>query len=261
MKISGAFRKRVLSHDWVTGTFLTLGSSVTTEIAGSAGFDWILIDHEHGPGGEETLLHQLQAAAATPAVPIVRIAANEAPRFKRVLDAGAQGVMVPYVNTEAEGRAAVAAMRYPPRGTRGVAKVLRASGYGQDFEDYYLHAHDWIVLVAQIETPEAVDHARAIAAVDGVDVLFVGPTDLTYNLGIRDQFDNPAYIDAQKRVVAAAKGAGKAAGILINNPALVERSRDLGFTFVALGSDGGTVASGIRQIASTLRAAGIPPKT
>jgi 4-hydroxy-2-oxoheptanedioate aldolase len=253
MKLSGQFRSRVLARDWVAGTFLNLGSPVTAEIAGQAGFDWVLIDHEHGPGGEDTLLHQLQAVSATPAVPIVRVAANETPRFKRVLDAGAHGVMAPYVNTAVEAQAAVAAVRYPPRGIRGVAKLVRGAGYGADFEEYYQHAHEWLVTIVQIEMFEAVANCDAIAAVDGADVLFVGPTDLTYNLGIRDQFDHPRYVEAQQRVVAAARKHGKAAGILVHNPALVPKCRELGFTFVALGSDGGNVRAGFQQIVATLR--------
>ena len=253
MKISGQFRSRVLAREWIAGTFLNLGSPVTAEIAGQSGLDWVLIDHEHGPGGEDALLHQLQAVSATPAVPIVRIAANEPPRFKRVLDTGAHGVMAPYVNTAAEAQAAVAAMRYPPRGGRGVAKLVRGAGYGADFEEYYRHAHEWLVTVVQIETAEAVANCDAIAAVDGADVLFVGPTDLTYNMGISDQFDHPRYLEAQQRVVAAAIKHGKAAGILVHNPALVPKCRELGFTFVALGSDGGCVRSGFQSIVTTLR--------
>ena len=255
MKISGDLRARTLAGQWLTGTFINLGSPVTTEIAGNAGYDWLLIDHEHGPGGEETLLHQLQAAAATPAAPIVRIAANEPARFKRVLDAGAHGVMVPYVNNEAEAKAAVLALRYPPRGIRGVAKFHRAAGFGQDFEEYYLHAHEWLLLVAQVETAEAVASADSVAAIDGIDVLFVGPTDLSYNMGIRDQFDHPRFVEALQCVVAAARHSGKAAGILVHNPSLVEKCRDFGFTFVALGSDGGSANAGLRQNAAILRAA------
>src|ERR1700742_533865 len=112
MKLPAEFRKRVLAREWLGGTFLNLGPPVTVEIAGLAGYDWLLIDHEHGPGGEDTLLHQLQAASATPAHPIVRIAVNDATRFKRVLDAGAHGVMVPWVGTAEEAKAAVQALRY-----------------------------------------------------------------------------------------------------------------------------------------------------
>jgi 2-keto-3-deoxy-L-rhamnonate aldolase RhmA len=253
MKISPDFRRRVLAREWLCGTFLNLGSPITVEVAGLAGFDWLLIDHEHGPYGEDTLLHQLQAAAATPAFPVVRIAANEPARFKRALDMGAGGVMVPYVNSASEARAAVAAMRYPPRGMRGVAKFHRGAGFGADFDDYYLHAHERIVCVIQIETPEAVADVESIAAVDGVDVLFVGPTDLTHNMGIRDELDNPRFLDACARVNAAARSHEKAAGILVHAPALIPRCREQGFTFVALGSDGGSVRTGLASILATLR--------
>ncbi len=254
MKLSPDFRARVLAREWLAGGWLNLGSSVTAEVAGNLGYDWLLLDHEHGPGGEDTMLAQLQAASATSAVPLVRIAANEAVRYKRALDLGAHGVMTPYINTAAEALAMVAAMRYPPLGFRGVAKFHRGAAFGGDFEDYYLHAHERILAIAQIETPDAVANAAAIAAVDGIDVLFVGPTDLTYNLGIRDQFDHPRFLAAVNTVVQAARAHGKAAGILVHSAPLVAKCREWGFTFVALGSDGGAVRAGMLQNLQTLRA-------
>jgi 4-hydroxy-2-oxoheptanedioate aldolase len=253
MKLPPDFRRRVLAREWLAGTFLNLGSPVTVEIAGLAGFDWLLIDHEHGPGGEDTLLHQLHAAGATPAFPVVRIAANEAPRFKRVLDMGALGVMVPYVSTAAEAQAAVASMRYPPHGIRGVAKFNRGAGFGGDFEEYYLHAHERLLGVIQIETPEAVKNIDAIAAVEGADVLFVGPTDLSYNMGMRDQLESAAFVAALKRVADAAARHGKAAGILVQSGAMVQRVRELGYSFVALGSDGGGVRAALLGFAQALK--------
>ena len=253
MKISADFKKRVLAREWLAGSFVNLGSSVTVEITGNLGFDWILIDHEHGPGGEDTLLHQMQAASATPAFPMVRIANNDPTRFKRVLDVGAQGVMVPWVSTVEEAKAAVNALRYTPRGMRGIAKQHRGVGYGGNFEEYYRNAHDWIVLATQLETPEAVANSEAIAAIDGVDVLFVGPTDLTFNMGIPDQYDNPKFIDALKKILASAKKSGKAAGILVHNPQLVTVCRDIGYTFVALGSDGGAMMTGLKANLAVLR--------
>lgn len=255
MKPSPTLKNRVLAREWLTGTFINLGSPVVAEIAAHAGFDWILLDHEHGAGGEETMFNQLRAVGGAPAAPIVRIPSNEAWRFKRVLDAGAHGVMVPFVNSADDARAAVTAMRYPPDGIRGVAKFHRASGYGADFDDYFAHANERLLLVAQIETPTGVSNVEAIAAVDGVDVVFVGPTDLTYNMGIPNQFGHPDYIAAQERIVAAAKAAGKAAGILVLDRTLVPACRELGFTFMALGSDGGAVRSGLLNFADTLRKA------
>jgi 4-hydroxy-2-oxoheptanedioate aldolase len=256
MNLSKTFRARVLAGERLGGTFLNLGSPVTVEMAGCAGFDWLLLDHEHGPGSDETILHQLQAAAATPAVPIVRIAANEPPRFKRVLDLGAGGVMVPWVNTAAEAQNAVRSLRYPPRGIRGVAKLNRACDFGATFGDYYAHAHEWLVTMTQIETSEGVKNAAEIAAVDGVDVLFIGPMDLTTSMGIQEQFDHPDYRAAVKQVTTAARNAGKATGILVLNPALLPICDEFGISVVALGSDGGHANAGLRSSAAAVKKKG-----
>ena len=245
-----SIRERALKRKLCAGTFINLGSSLTVEMAGQAGFDWGVIDIEHGSGDQESLVPQLQAVASTPAVPIVRIANNDPPRFKRVLDMGASGIMVPYVSSVDEARQAVASMRYPPRGIRGVAKLNRGSAFGAEFDEYYAHAHELLLTVVQIETKEAVDDIDNIAAVDGVDVLFIGPLDLSVNLGIPQQFDHPTFKDARAKVSAAAEKAGKAAGILLMNAEQLDDTVKAGFTFVALGSDGGLVATGMRQIAS-----------
>ena len=254
MNISPVFKQRLMAGERLAGTFLNLGSSFTVEMAGCAGFDWLLLDHEHGVGGEETLLHQLQAASSTPAFPIVRIAANETARFKRALDFGAGGIMVPWVNTAAEAQLAVSALRYPPRGVRGVMKATRASEFGRGFADYFAHSHERLVLMAQIETVEALNNVEAIAAVEGVDVLFIGPMDLTTSLGVQEQFDHPKFLEAVKRICAAAREAGKTTGILLLNPALLPMCREFGITVVALGSDGGHVNAGLRASAAAIKA-------
>ncbi len=253
MNAPASFRQRVLAGEWLAGTFINLGSALTAEIAARAGFDWLMLDYEHGPGSDETLLHQLQAVASTGAATIVRLAANETPRFKRALDLGAGGVMVPYVNNAEEARAAVAAVRYPPHGIRGVSKFNRAAGFGQNFDDYYQNAHTRLVTMAQIETPESLEHLDAIAEVDGVDVLFVGPLDLTTNLGIQGQFEHPRFIEARQKVAAAARRAGKAAGILATAAAQIPVLRAEGYTALAFGSDGGAVTAGVQQSLSALR--------
>ena len=246
-----SIRERALNRELCAGTFLNLGSPITVEVAGRSGLDWILIDIEHGTGDHEALVAQLQAASATPAVPIVRIANNDTPRFKRVLDMGASGVMVPYVSTVSEAEQAVASMRYPPRGIRGVAKLNRGSAFGDDFDEYYARSHELLTTVVQIETEEAVNSIDAIAAIDGVDVLFIGPLDLSVNLGIPQEFDNLRFIEAKAAVAEAAKKAGKAAGILLLSPDQMEDTMKAGFTFVALGSDGGLIAGGMKNIAGS----------
>ena len=227
------------------GTFLNLASPVTAEMAAGVGFDWLLIDMEHGPGDYAALVSQLQAIGSS-AVPIVRIAANDPVTMKRVLDAGAGGIMVPYVSTVADAKNVVRGMRYPPDGIRGVAATTRATDFGADFDDYFSRANTHLLTVVQIETREAVENAAAIAQVDGVDVLFVGPLDLSVNLGCPKQFNDPKFRASLASVVQACQQHGKAAGILTN---LERAKRDLddGFKFVAIGSDGLAVASGLRS--------------
>jgi 2-keto-3-deoxy-L-rhamnonate aldolase RhmA len=247
-------RQRVLQGEILAGAWLNLGSSLTAEIAGRAGLDWLLIDLEHGCGDHEALVHQLQAIDATPAAGIVRIAWNEAPRFKRALDQGASGIMVPYVNTVDEARLAVASMRYPPAGIRGVARSNRAAGFGQEFDRYFAEAGENLLTIVQIETAEAVGNAAAIAALEGVDVLFIGPLDLSVNLGIAQQYAHPEFRAAVGRVVAACRQAGKAAGILLASPDQIASTVADGFTFIAAGSDGGMVASGMKNLVGAFAA-------
>lgn len=247
-------RARVLAREWLGGTFVNLGSALTAEIAALSGFDWVMLDHEHGPGGEETLLHQLQAVSGTAASAIVRIAANEAPRFKRVLDLGVDGVMVPYVNNADDARRAVASSRYPPLGIRGVSKFNRAAGFGRDFPGYYSANHQGLVVIAQIETPEALSELDSIAAVEGIDGLFLGPLDLSANLGIPSQFLHPDYLEARQRVADVARQRGKAAGIFLSDADSLEDVRKEGYTLVALGSDGGALSTGLQYNAGALRA-------
>lgn len=245
-------KQRVLSGQVCAGTFLNLGSALTVELAANTGFDWLCIDTEHGAGGDGVLLSQLQAAATSSAAPIVRIAINDVALFKRVLDLGAAGVMIPYVSTVEEAKRAVASLRYPPQGIRGVAKFTRASGFATNFESYFQNANQELLTVVQIETPEAVDQAAEIARVDGVDVLFVGPLDLSVNLGITQQYDHELFRTHLRRVVEAARGAGKAAGILVTPDRAALALQD-GFTFVAVGSDGAAVAAGMQSYLKLIR--------
>jgi 4-hydroxy-2-oxoheptanedioate aldolase len=242
-------RERALNRELLSGTWLNLGSSMTAEIVANAGFDWVVVDLEHGAGGHDMCLHQLQAIAGAPTAPIVRVAWNEAPRVKRVLDLGASGVVVPYVTTAGEAEQAVAAMRYPPHGVRGAASLTRAADFGASIDDYLSTASHKLLTVVQIETPGTLDVVDDIAAVDGVDVLFIGPLDLSLSMGIPQQFDHPQFLDALARVSRAAESHGKAAGILLNTADHIERTIDAGFTFVGLGSDGSALAESMRSMA------------
>lgn len=252
-------RERVLSRELFSGTFLNLGSSLTAEMAGRAGFNWVLVDLEHGAGDYQNLLYQLQAIEGTPAAPLVRVAWNDPIRCKRVLDLGPSGVMVPWINSGDEAKRAVAAIRYPPVGIRGVASMSRACSFGVDFDDYFSRANDGLLLLAQIETREAVAAAEQIAETDGVDVLFIGPLDLSVSLGIVRQFDHPDLAAARAAVVAACRQHGKAAGILMTKESDIGQVIAEGFTFVGLSSDGALVAQGMRKLAGAFNKAGAKP--
>jgi len=196
--------KKLLARGQPTcGSWVSLCSPLGAEVMALAGFDWLLIDMEHGAGDYQTLLHQLQAvAAAGETVPIVRVQWNDPVVIKRVLDLGAAGVMVPGIATVDDARRAVGAIKYPPEGFRGIAGV-RASRFGQD-PDYLEQANDNIMMFLQFETVEAVENAGAILDVPGIDVAFIGPNDLAAAMGHRGDLFNPAVQAAIKQVEDAA---------------------------------------------------------
>jgi len=249
-------KARVAAHENFSGVFIQLGSVATAEMASHAGFDFLLLDGEHGLGSEGTTLAQLQAVTNSPTcVPIVRLAANETHLFKRALDAGAVGIMVPWVEDGAGAARAVASTHYPPRGVRGLAKSTRSTNWGASFEEYFDHSWERLLLIAQIETAKGVEAAAEIAAVEGVDVLFVGPTDLGCSLagGKPLPFGDPRLVEARRSVAAAARAAGKAAGILCMLPEHIPLVRAEGFTFLMLGSDASAAATGLRGFAAALK--------
>ena len=239
-------RQRVLDGDLLFGMIANLGSSITVEIIGAAGYDWIWLDHEHGMGGFSEMVHQLQAANATPAAPVVRVVWNDFPLIKRVLDMGASGVIVPYINTAAEAAQVVRAMRYPPEGIRGVARLLRSNSFGFEFDSYFERANRDLLTVVQVETAESVKNAEAIAAIDGIDSLVIGPTDLSTSLGIFGQFKNPILWEAFAQVAAACKKYGKSAGILLPAQDDVDRLVEMGFRMIATGADGSLLANALK---------------
>ncbi|MCC6511383.1 MAG: hypothetical protein IT423_19950 [Pirellulaceae bacterium] len=240
-----------LTNDFLAGTFLNLGSPAAVEIAASLGFDWLLIDLEHGSGSLADLRNMLLACrGATP--PIVRIPSVDADIVKFVMDSGAAGIMFPFVSSAEQARLAVQAMKYPPQGARGVAGIIRATNYGQSWKQYYSEANERSLVVVQIETMTAVDAAEEIAAVEGVDVLFVGPLDLSVNLGCPADFTPPHFVAALKKVIAACERHGKTAGIL-SRPQHTAEHKQLGFRFFALGSDSGAVVSGLQDSLKLMR--------
>jgi len=250
-------KKRIKDGETLAGCWLNLGSSVTAEIVGLSGYDWVLIDLEHGAGEQTDLLHQLQALEHTPAAALVRVESYQKERIHRVLDLGANGVMVPRIKSAAEAKAAIAGIHYPPAGVRGVAKMVRATGFGKNFDAYKEGTLDNLLGVIQIETVEALEELDEIAALPGVDVLFIGPADLTMALGIDGDLSHPLFVDAVNKIIAAAENAGKAVGILIFDPNDFEKYNAMGIQLIACGADATFVANGARTLASKLNSSKI----
>jgi len=246
-------KRRLLSGETLFGCWLNVGCPVCAEIVGAAGFDWVLVDLEHGAGTEKDALHQLQALESGTAAAVVRVESGARQRIQRVLDYGAEGVMVPRIDRPDQAREAAAALRYPPKGNRGVAKMVRASGFGKDFDRYCRESQEKILGVIQIETEECLKHLDEIAAIEGVDVLFVGPADLSLALGVPGRLEHPRFASAARLTAEAAGRAGKAAGVLLYGPEQLEAYRALGFRFIACGADSAFVATGARNTIEALR--------
>jgi len=246
-------KKRLKQGETLNGCWLNLGSSLTAEIVGSAGFDWLLIDLEHGAGSESNVLSQLQALEHSVSTPIVRVESFERQRIHRVLDLGAEGIMCPRISTVEEARKFAGGLLYPPEGIRGVAKMVRATGFGKNFDSYWKSQKENIIGIVQVENPEILDHIDEIASIDNIDILFIGPADLSMALGIFGQFDHPLFKDAVKATVRAAEKAGKTAGILLFNPDDFTKYREAGIRFIACGADATFVVNGANDMANKLR--------
>ena len=235
------------------GLWSSLCSPVAAEIMAQSDFDWVMFDAEHSPIDIAGLLPLLQATGNGSAVPIVRPPWNDPVLIKRVLDIGAQTILLPFVQTIDEARAAVASTRYPPNGRRGVSGVTRASGYGRT-PNYFADAANEICTLVQVETGEALGHLAGIAAVDGVDGVFIGPSDLSASLGYLGQ---PGHVHVQAEIKKAAeviRAAGKAPGILATSAEDGKRYLDWGYVFVACGVDAKMLAVAADQLIATMRA-------
>jgi 4-hydroxy-2-oxoheptanedioate aldolase len=240
-------RRRMLAGEELLGTFLDLGSALAAEITEGAGFDWLVVDLEHGTGGREATLAQLQALRA-PAIVRVPHAASE--EIGWVLDHGAAGVLVPRVQGIRDAASAVAATRYG--GARGLDPGSRASAFGRD-GGYAERADEERVTMVQIETRGALDAAAEIAALPGVDALFVGPYDLGVALGVTPGAATPEVQEAARAVAEAARAGGKAAAVFLGDPALAPRYRELGFTLISAGFTSAVLAGATDAIRRTLQ--------
>ncbi|OYC96054.1 HpcH/HpaI aldolase family protein [Microbacterium sp. Yaish 1] len=250
-RLTPTFRDALAHADRpLAGMWVCSGSPLVAEICAGAGLDWLLIDMEHSPNGLESVLAQLQAAAATPVTTMVRIPTADPVVIKQVLDLGAQNLLVPMVSSVAEAEAVVRAVHYPPRGIRGVGSALARSARWNRVDDYLADAEQHVSLVVQIETAAGVDAAAGIAAVDGIDGVFVGPSDLAASMGLLGQQTHPDVVAAVRRVFSDARSAGTPVGVNAFDPALARDYADAGADFLLVGADVALLARGSEALAT-----------
>jgi 2-keto-3-deoxy-L-rhamnonate aldolase RhmA len=248
-----SLRQRVLAREPLIGTFLVFGSAAVAEVCARAGFDWLLVDLEHGMASEADLVAHFQALKSTGVAALVRVEQGTRLRVGRVLDLGADGVMIPQVSNPEDAREIVNWLRFQPVGKRGVALFTRGLDYGTGGHGAVGPKNEEVLGILQIESGAAVKAADKIAAVEGVDVLFVGPTDLSHALGIPGQIEHPDYQAAIETVANAAAAHGKAAGVLVWQPEDATRYAKLGYSFFSISSEGSLLERAARAAASATR--------
>lgn len=240
----------------LAGMWVCSGSPLVAEICAGGGLDWLLIDMEHSPNGLESILAQLQAVAAYPVVPVVRVPVADPVVIKQVLDLGAQTILVPMINSAAEARAVVESAHYPPRGRRGVGSALARSARWNRVDGYLADAAAHVSVFVQIETAEAVEVAAEIAAVDGVDGVFVGPSDLAASMGFLGQQTHPEVTAAVRRAFADVATSGTPVGVNAFDPQIADDYLACGASFVLVGADVMMLARGSEALAARFIEAG-----
>jgi 4-hydroxy-2-oxoheptanedioate aldolase len=251
-RILNPFKQALKAGRLQIGLWHSLASHYVVEALADSGFDWILLDTEHAPNELPMVHSQLQAAVGGTAHAVVRAAWNDQVIIKRLLDIGAQSLLIPYVETEEEARRAVMSIRYPPEGFRGVASMTRASRYGR-INGYYQAAPEQICLLLQVETKRGLENLDAIARVDGVDGVFIGPSDLSAALGYLGKPAHPEVVKTIEDSIRRIKDAGSAPGILTGDLELAQRYIELGCLFTAVGSDIALLTNAADRLAARMR--------
>src|SRR5271155_3224329 len=251
-RLLNPFKQALKSGRLQIGLWHSLSSHLVVEILADSGFDWILLDTEHAPNELPMVLTELQAMSGGTAHPVVRPAWNDSVIIKRLLDIGAQSLLIPYVETEEEAKRAVMSTRYPPQGFRGFAGQARASRYGR-IKGYHAAANAEICLLLQVETKLGLDNLEKIANVEGVDGVFVGPGDLSAALGYLGQPNHPEIIKIIDGMIRRIKDSGSVPGILSGDAQLAQHYIEQGCLFAAVGSDIGLLANGAEQLAAKFR--------
>ena len=247
------FKHRLRSGETQIGLWLGLADAYCAELAANAGFDWLLIDGEHAPNDLRGLLGQLQAVAPYPSQPVIRPVIGDTALIKQVLDIGVQTLLVPMVESAEQARELVRAIHYPPHGVRGVGSALARASRWNSIAGYLDHADEQMCLLVQIENREGLANLEAIAAVEGVDGVFIGPADLSASMGHRGNPGHPEVQAAIEDAIARIRNAGKAAGILSADQALARRYIELGAAFVAVGVDTTVLMRGLQSLAAAFK--------
>lgn len=252
------FKQRLHNREVQIGLWLGLANAYCAELAANAGFDWLLIDGEHAPNDVRGMLGQLQAVAPYPSAAVIRPVIGDTALIKQVLDIGAQTLLVPMVESAAQARELVRAMRYPPQGIRGVGSALARASRWNSIDGYLDQADAQMCLLVQIESLQGLANLDAIAAVEGVDGVFIGPADLSASMGHRG---NPGHPDVQAAIedaIARIRQAGKAAGILSADEKLARRYIELGAGFVAVGVDTTVLMRGLQGLVGKFKGEAAP---
>lgn len=257
LRLAPSFGRELTAADrTLYGGWVCSGSPVAAEIMAGAGLDWLLIDMEHAPNGLESVLAQLHAVSGYPSTPVVRVPAGETVIIKQVLDLGVQNILVPMVSTAEQAREIVTMTQYPPAGIRGVGSALARSGRWNRVENYLPEAAGHLSVFVQVETSEGVANAEEIAAVDGVDGVFLGPSDLAASMGLIGQQTHPEVVAAVKAAFTAISRTGKPAGVNAFDPAAARDYVTAGARWVLVGADVALLARGAEQLAETFIAPG-----
>lgn len=249
LQLDATFARQLQDADrTLYGGWICSGSPVAAEIMAGAGLDWLLIDMEHAPNGLESVLAQLHAVSGYSSTPLVRVPAAETVIIKQVLDLGAQNILVPMVSTAEQAREVVAMTQYPPAGVRGVGSALARSGRWNRVEGYLPQGAEHVSVFVQVENTEGVENAGEIAAVDGVDGVFVGPSDLAASMGLIGQQTHPEVVAAVKSAFTAVTQAGKPAGVNAFDPAAARDYVAAGASWVLVGADVALLARGSEKL-------------
>ncbi|MFM0208193.1 4-hydroxy-2-oxoheptanedioate aldolase [Paraburkholderia sediminicola] len=235
------------------GLWAALADAYVTELLATAGFDWLLIDNEHAPNDVRSTLAQLQAVAAYASHPVVRPVRSDSALIKQLLDIGVQTLLLPMIDTAEQAADAVAATRYPPQGIRGVGSALARASRWNRIPDYLQTASDELCVVVQVETVLGMENLSAIAAVDGVDGVFFGPSDLSASMGLLGKPGDASVRDAICKGIGKVRDAGKAAGVLAPDPAIAAEYVAAGATFVAVGTDTGLLSRAAADLAASYK--------